>query len=824
MNRNNQNKKRRKNKSDENRIGNIRIPIGTGEIGKLESPSFDAESLILDANKRKYQPQYENMEDKNIAVGLAVDDDNDFCSKQREEKVKKKKGKKRTNEKNKKETSNILQNRQEEMFSTLTESKFSEEMESTHYESKNIESDDEGCNMEGENDSRDAFAETDENNGKKNSVYWDVKNVKAYETSSSLTSEASEKNASGKPTSVPSEKSSNSGTIMHAFSHDKESIEMHGEMKTFTDETEDKGKENHMKRTKKNKKRKESDRKTEDKFHNEGNSDKIKTEHATMEDEGGKKLYGPSEDQNWDRFHKKRKLRKHKKKKKKLKKTTEDDDRMEATHAINIESEQSEATDSNDIHNENKLSNQTEINTEPTGKENIYSCPQLWEKVLKNYMGLFPLWSGLLLGNLDRFDKEGKQKSSQVNQEKHATNALVENYFGYIKSAIPKGKRLPPAEFLRRQYVDVKGKLAEIEKRHPEVFKYHRRKSIVEEKETWKKRKEKNQSLYFNPLMYLQSPRKKTQADKKSSTAAPQSPTLEATTSQERKRGTHASIAKDPGQIVESSKLQQSEAPTRKRKRITQTLTIDDRGQNVDPSKSQTPEATLIRKRRRVNPSMTAKDQGQNENSSTTQIPATTPTVKKRLTPSETPKYRGKKVEYSKTQPTEAEPILKKKGTPSATSKDPGKNVESLKSQQPVNKQPQKIRVTRSAYAKDPGQNLDSSKSQLSEAKQTKKIRVTSSLNTKDLAGNEESSKTKHQRINQLPKEGELPYQQLQKIQEKMLNLQKPNHQSRQQIPKERELSLHRWQKMEDKRYCLQKVKYQRFQKPEKVRESTLHR
>ena len=77
-----------------------------------------------------------------------------------------------------------------------------------------------------------------------------------------------------------------------------------------------------------------------------------------MEDEGGKKLYGPSEDQNWDRFHKKRKLRKHKKKKKKkkLKKTTEDDDRMEATHAINIESEQSEATDSNDIHNENKLS------------------------------------------------------------------------------------------------------------------------------------------------------------------------------------------------------------------------------------------------------------------------------------------------------------------------------------------------------------------------------------------------------------------------------------------------------------------------------------
>ena len=399
------------------------------------------------------------------------------------------------------------------------------------------------------------------------------------------------------------------------------------------------------------------------------------------------------------------------------------------------------------------ISNQTEINTEPTGKENIYSCLQLWEKVLKNHMGLFPFWSGLLLGNLDRFDKEGKQKSSQVNQEKHATNALVENYFGYIKSAIPKGKRLRPAEFLRRQYVDVKGKLAEIEKRHPEVFKYHRRKSIVEEKETWKKRKEKNQSLYFNPPMYLQSPRKKTQADKKSSTAAPQSPTLEATTSQERKRGTHASIAKDPGQIVESSKLQQSEAtPTRKRKRITQTLTIDDRGQNVDPSKSQTPEATLIRKRRRVNPSMTAKDQGQNENSSTTQIPATTPTVKKRLTPSETPKYRGKKVEYSKTQPTEAEPILKKKGTPSATSKDPGKNVEFLKSQQPVNKQPQKIRVTRSAYAKDPGQNLDSSKSQLSEAKQTKKIRVTSSLNTKDLAGNEESSKNKTPENKSTPK------------------------------------------------------------------------
>ena len=66
------------------------------------------------------------------------------------------------------------------------------------------------------------------------------------------------------------------------------------------------------------------------------------------------------------------------------------------------------------------------------------------------------------MGDLCMYSRD-KQNSAKEIEETRSTNSLVENYFGIIKQDIPKKKRLRPREFIRKQYVSVKGKLKEIE-------------------------------------------------------------------------------------------------------------------------------------------------------------------------------------------------------------------------------------------------------------------------------------------------------------------------------------------------------------------------
>ena len=131
-------------------------------------------------------------------------------------------------------------------------------------------------------------------------------------------------------------------------------------------------------------------------------------------------------------------------------------------------------------------------------------------------MGFYPLWSGLLLGDLKRYDKHENVKQAHTDiQETRSTNSLVENYFGNLKKDIPKGRRLRPAQFIRKLYLQNKGKLAEIDTILPsnKVITPHRtkRKDLKNDQEQWRPKlgiSKKKKSKYFSPPVKFPVPRK----------------------------------------------------------------------------------------------------------------------------------------------------------------------------------------------------------------------------------------------------------------------------------------------------------------------------
>ena len=146
---------------------------------------------------------------------------------------------------------------------------------------------------------------------------------------------------------------------------------------------------------------------------------------------------------------------------------------------------------------------------DPVLEENLYYSRGRLETILNKWMGIFPLWTGIFLGDLSRYIKENENISTNT-EETRSTNSLVENYFGIIKQDIPKKKRLRPAEFVRRQYVNIKGKLSEIETIVPSSKKI-KKKSTRKDQEQWKPKRDssKKKSFYFTPPLRFPKPKDK---------------------------------------------------------------------------------------------------------------------------------------------------------------------------------------------------------------------------------------------------------------------------------------------------------------------------
>ena len=95
-----------------------------------------------------------------------------------------------------------------------------------------------------------------------------------------------------------------------------------------------------------------------------------------------------------------------------------------------------------------------------------------------------------MMGDLRRYSNDSQESAKEM-EETRSTNSVVENYFGIIKQDIAKKKRLRPGEFIRKQYVNVKGKLAEIETLVPSTSKVSNTESkqSKDDEEQWKPKK-----------------------------------------------------------------------------------------------------------------------------------------------------------------------------------------------------------------------------------------------------------------------------------------------------------------------------------------------
>ncbi|XP_034064636.1 uncharacterized protein LOC117541546 isoform X2 [Gymnodraco acuticeps] len=124
--------------------------------------------------------------------------------------------------------------------------------------------------------------------------------------------------------------------------------------------------------------------------------------------------------------------------------------------------------------------------------ENPYFCPGIVDVLFDNYLGIFPLWSGLLLGNLKRYATDTEEDTFGQSKTRD-TNCHVERWFGIVKhSILKKQRRLRPATFIRKMYGSLQGRYREHIMAHhlseQLLLKTLLPKDISQSKEGWAKR------------------------------------------------------------------------------------------------------------------------------------------------------------------------------------------------------------------------------------------------------------------------------------------------------------------------------------------------
>ena len=168
------------------------------------------------------------------------------------------------------------------------------------------------------------------------------------------------------------------------------------------------------------------------------------------------------------------------------------------------------------------------LSDDAVGTKNHYHCPGVIDVLLKSYMGIFPLWSGLLLGDLSRHMKteivKRREKKSDEKPKTRDTNCHVELWFNLVKHSILQNKRyLRPAEFVSKMYASMQGRYIEHIMQHnlPEEIldklNTSSGKSGDDPIEHWNKRnssarRSKSKSKYFNPPKKLTKPKSKMKA------------------------------------------------------------------------------------------------------------------------------------------------------------------------------------------------------------------------------------------------------------------------------------------------------------------------
>ncbi len=96
-------------------------------------------------------------------------------------------------------------------------------------------------------------------------------------------------------------------------------------------------------------------------------------------------------------------------------------------------------------------------------EDNPYFCPGIITLLFDTYLAIFPLWNGLLLGDLSRYESHEEDLVTTKKQPKtRDTNCHVEKWFGIVKHSImEKGKQNKPGTFIRKMHQSLKGRYTE---------------------------------------------------------------------------------------------------------------------------------------------------------------------------------------------------------------------------------------------------------------------------------------------------------------------------------------------------------------------------
>lgn len=152
--------------------------------------------------------------------------------------------------------------------------------------------------------------------------------------------------------------------------------------------------------------------------------------------------------------------------------------------------------------------------TQPgSGEKNEFYCPGIINVLMSTYlyMGIFPLWSGILLADLSRHSKESIKEIKT-----RETNCHVEQWFSVVKNHILQRKRfLRPADLISKMFNSLQGRY----KQHQMMYNIDslsqdapsKQKTIDQQEEQWAKRSErpaKHRFKYFDPPEAVPQPKK----------------------------------------------------------------------------------------------------------------------------------------------------------------------------------------------------------------------------------------------------------------------------------------------------------------------------
>ena len=132
------------------------------------------------------------------------------------------------------------------------------------------------------------------------------------------------------------------------------------------------------------------------------------------------------------------------------------------------------------------------------GIKNSMFCNGLMQCITNDYMGLLPLWSGLMLGDLSKYDST-EIYSFEPTVITRDSNSLIENYFGNLKSGLRPRQRYRVTNFISAHHTLITGQLKEIATYAPKLSAHQKIHTVKPEVEKWSRVTKKSRSYHQPP-------------------------------------------------------------------------------------------------------------------------------------------------------------------------------------------------------------------------------------------------------------------------------------------------------------------------------------